>query len=563
MNYRKMLAEHISTRLQLEIPTDEILNLIEAPKFPEHGDLAFPCFRLAKSMRKPPAEIARQLSGQLQGDLFEKVSPAGPYVNFFLNKAKVSYDVISEIISKKDRYGELMIGSGQNVPIDMSSPNIAKPFSMGHLRSTVIGNAIANILQKCGYTPVRINHLGDWGTQFGKLITAYTAWGDEKKVTENPIKELLKLYVEFHEKAEDNPGLEQQGRDWFKKLEDGDDAALHLWQWFRDESLKEFNKIYDLLDVRFDSYHGEAFYNDKMEDVVKMIEAKGLLEEDQGAMVVKLDEESLPPSLIKKSDGATLYVTRDLAAAIYRHRMYDFAQAVYVVGGEQTLHFKQLKLVLKKLGMEWADTIVHVPFGMILKDGKKMSTRKGKLVLLEEVLAESIHLAETNILHKNPNLKNKAEVARQVGVGAVIFHDLRHERMNNIEFSLEEMLKFEGETGPYLQYTHARACSILRKAETFSQADFTEGLNDLLSWEVIKRLIDFPKSIERACLNYEPSVISKYLIDLAQSFNSYYGNVRILEENPELSARLQLVEAVAIVLKEGLNLLGLAAPAEM
>ncbi|MBM7691216.1 arginyl-tRNA synthetase [Peribacillus deserti] len=563
MDYQQNLAEHISQNLKLELTIEDVLKLIEAPKFAEHGDLAFPCFSLAKSMKKSPAVIAEQLAGQLGGDLFEKVSAAGPYVNFFLNKSKVSHDVLLEILEKKHHYGDLEMGGGKNIPIDMSSPNIAKPFSMGHLRSTVIGNALANILQKCGFTPIKINHLGDWGTQFGKLIVAYKAWGDEQKVKENPIKELLKLYIDFHEKAEKDPGLERQGREWFKKLEDGDQEALRLWKWFREESLKEFNKIYDLLNVQFDSYQGEAFYNDKMDDAVKMIDDSGLLVEDQGAMVVKLDEENLPPSLIKKSDGATLYVTRDLAAAIYRHQIYDFAQAVYVVGNEQTLHFKQLKLVLKKLGLQWSDHIVHVPFGMILKDGKKMSTRKGKVVLLEDVLSDSIKLAERNILAKNPHLQNKAEIARQVGVGAVIFHDLHHERMNTIEFSLEDMLKFEGETGPYLQYTYARARSILRKASILTKLDPTAGLKDPLAWEVIKLLIDFPKAVERAYHKYEPSIVSKYLIDLAQAFNRYYGNVRILEENAELQTRLQLVEAAAIVLKEGLALLGIAAPEEM
>ncbi|WP_026694002.1 arginine--tRNA ligase [Peribacillus kribbensis] len=562
MNYQLLAAEQIEAHIS-SLSKEEILSLMEIPKLSEHGDMAFPCFRLAKELRKSPAAIAEDLAGNLHHELFQTIVAAGPYVNFFLNKCVVSHAILTQILEEKDQYGNVNLGAGGKVPIDMSSPNIAKPFSMGHLRSTVIGNSIANILTKCGYTPVKINHLGDWGTQFGKLITAYKAWGDEEKVKANPIAELLKLYVDFHERADTDPDLIPQGREWFKKLENGNEEALHLWKWFREESLSEFNKIYQLLGVSFDSFLGEAFYNDRMEPVVDLLEEKGLLVEDEGAMVVKLDEEGLPPSLIKKSDGATLYVTRDLAAAMYRNTTYDFSKAVYVVGNEQSLHFKQLKLVLKKLGFDWADQMVHVPFGMILKDGKKMSTRKGKVVLLEKVLQESIQLAEKNILAKNPELNNKEEVARQVGVGAVIFHDLRNDRMNNIEFSLEDMLKFEGETGPYLQYTHARACSILRKAENPEWETQDAGLGDPMSWEIVKQLADFPKYIERACLKLEPSIISKYLIDLAQAFNSYYGNVRILEQDSSLKERLNLVCASALVLKEGMKLLGLEAPMEM
>lgn len=561
MDFKQQTASLISKELQ-ELDIETILSLLEVPKHPTQGDLAFPCFTLAKTLRKSPQIIAEELAQKLINGPYEQVNAVGPYVNFFLDKNDVSQLTLSTIMSAGSTYGNLELGHGENVPIDMSSPNIAKPFSLGHLRSTVIGASIANIVEKCGYTPVKINHLGDWGTQFGKLIEAYLSWGDEQKVKENPIKELLKLYVEFHEKVETDPSLDQKGRDWFKKLEDGDAEATRLWKWFRDESLKEFEKIYTLLGVEFDSFNGEAFYNDKMDEIVQIIEESGLLVEDKGAMVVKLEEEGLTPCLIKKSDGATLYVTRDLAAALYRKRTYDFAKVIYVVGNEQTLHFKQLKAVLKKLGFNWADDIVHVPFGMILKDGKKMSTRKGKVVLLEEVLNESINLAKQNITEKNPDLANKDEVARQVGVGAVIFHDLKNDRMNNIDFSLEDMLKFEGETGPYLQYSYARAQSILRKADYKEQTNIG-GLNDEWSWEVIKQLIQFPNTIEKAYNRLEPSVIAKYLIDLAQAFNSYYGHIRILEENTGLQSRLALVKAVTIVLEEGMRLLGLQAPKEM
>ncbi len=447
----------------------------------------------------------------------------------------------------------------------MSSPNIAKPFSMGHLRSTVIGNALALIVEKSGYQPIKINHLGDWGTQFGKLISAYKRWGDAEMVKKNPIKELLTLYVKFHAEAETDPALEDEGRSWFKKLEDGNQEALDLWQWFRDESLKEFSRIYDLMGVSFDSYAGEAFYNDKMDRIVELLEEKQLLVESDNAQVVELTEEELPPCLIKKSDGATLYATRDLAAALYRKEHYDFAQSLYVVGHEQSLHFKQLITVLKKMGFDWADRMVHIPFGMMLKDGKKMSTRKGKVVLLEEVLAESIDMARTNIEEKNPNLTNKEEVAKQVGVGAVIFHDLKNYRMNDIEFSLEEMLRFEGETGPYVQYTFARACSILRKAgwqptTAPSQAYQTAWEKE---WKVVSMLMEFPTSIKRACENYDPSQVAKYIVDLGQVFNKYYAEVKVLEESPERETRLALVYSVTVVLKEGLRLLGISAPEEM
>lgn len=561
MDIKLDVASHMNEVLKGDLNLETCLSLVETPKNKEHGDLAFPCFTLAKLWKQSPQKIAVTLADQLKDERYEDVKAIGPYVNFFLDKKSISERVMNTILTDQHQYGTLSLGHGENIAIDMSSPNIAKPFSMGHLRSTVIGASIANIIKKCGYTPVKINHIGDWGTQFGKLIVAYKAWGNEEKVKKSPISELLKLYIIFHEKAETEPELEQQGRDWFKKLEDGDEEATKLWKWFKEESLKEFEKIYELLGIQFDSFNGEAFYNDKMAEVIEIIENSGLLVEDQGAMVVKLEEEGLTPCLIKKSDGATLYVTRDLSAALYRYRTYDFAKAVYVVGNEQSLHFKQLKAVLKKLGFDWADDISHVPFGMIMKDGKKMSTRKGRVVLLEEVLAESIELARKNIENKNPDLNNKDEVAKQVGVGAVIFNDLKNDRMNNIEFSLEDILKFEGETGPYLQYTNARAHSILRKA--FTPASASAGLSDEYSFDIVKHLLAFPSVIERSFKKMEPSVIAKYLIDLAQSFNRYYGHIRILENDSELQNRLALIKSITIVLEEGMHLLGMEAPQEM
>jgi arginyl-tRNA synthetase len=564
MKYKQEFAKILFEALDQEIHLKDLEVIIEKPKNQQHGDLAFPCFTLAKLKRKSPTIIAQELSEKIQSPTIEKVEVVGAYINIFLNKKIVSEDTVADIIHQQEKYGALDIGNNRPVTIDLSSPNIAKPFSMGHLRSTVIGNSLAFIVEKCGYKPIRINHIGDWGTQFGKLITAYKLWGEAEKVKQNPIKELLTLYVKFHDEAERDPSLVEQGRNWFKKLEDGDVEAASLWQWFRDASLKEFSRIYELMNVQFDSYAGEAFYNDKMDTVVKLLEEKQLLVESDQAQVVELIDEELPPCLIKKSDGATLYATRDLAAALYRKENYDFDLSLYVVGNEQSLHFKQLIAVLEKMGYGWASKMVHIPFGMMLKDGKKMSTRKGKVVLLEEVLNESIEMARHNIEEKNPNLTNKEAVAKQVGVGAVMFHDLKNFRMNDIEFSLEEMLRFEGETGPYVQYTYARACSILRKAN-WKLEDTVQTISPSWEkeWKVVSLLTEFTNAIKRAYEQFDPSQIAKYIVDLAQAFNKYYGEVKILEDGLEQQARLALVYSVTVVLKEGLRLLGIEAPEEM
>ncbi|KEO84654.1 arginine--tRNA ligase [Tumebacillus flagellatus] len=572
MSYKNQIAAVIAPLANLE--EADTLRLLETPKDPKMGDLAFPCFQLAKTLRKAPPMIAAELKEKIQPALAEagvpvgNVEVVGAYINFFLDQEAVAQDVISNVLTAGDAYGAADLGHGANVTIDLSSPNIAKPFSMGHLRSTVIGNALANILAKLGYNPVRINHLGDWGTQFGKLIVAYKKWGSEEAVRKSPIPELLRLYVQFHDEAKADPSLEDQAREWFKKLEDGDVEATELWQWFRDESLKEFNKTYELMGIRFDSLHGEAFYNDKMDRVVTLLEEKGLLVEDEGAMVVKLDEFDMPPCLIKKSDGATLYATRDLAAALYRHDTYDFAKALYVVGGEQRLHFKQVFKVLEKLGYEWAKEMHHIPFGMMLKDGKKMSTRKGKVVLLDEVLQQAIDDVRQVIAEKNPNLENQDAVAKAVGVGAVIFHDLKNYRLNDINFSLEDMLTFEGETGPYVQYTHARACSILRKAGYEPASEKIQlpagALEGAESWAVVTMLLNFPHIVQRAGTEFDPSIIGKYAIDLAQAFNKFYAHVRVIADDQAVTAaRLHLVAATVQVLRTALNLLGLQAPQEM
>jgi arginyl-tRNA synthetase len=565
MKYVKQYSELLAAEINGVLSSSDIERLIEKPKFLHQGDLAFPCFQLAKFMRIPPVEIAKELSCRLQSgldDSIQHIEAVGGYINAYLNKSKVAKELLDEILQKKNHYGDLDMGKNQVVTIDLSSPNIAKPFSMGHLRSTVIGNALSLIYEKCGYKTVKINHLGDWGTQFGKLITAYKLWGSEEKVKENPIHELLALYIRFHEEAESQPQFEQEGRDWFRRLENGDAEALKLWKWFKDESLKEFNKIYDLMGIEFDSYAGEAFYNDKMEPIVETLKEKGLLVSSDGAQVVQLDDEELPPCLIKKSDGATLYATRDLAAAKYRFDEYSFVKSIYVVGNEQSLHFKQLKAVLAKIEFEWAEAITHVPFGMMLKDGKKMSTRKGKVVLLEDVLKDSIQLAEKNIEEKNPSLADKKNIAEMVGTGAIIFHDLKNFRMNDIEFSLEEMLKVEGETGPYVQYTNARAQSLLRKA-ALEDTNKPNNLEATAEWPVITELQAFPVIIRRSIERNDPSLLAKYILNLSQAFNKYYGEVRILEYDAERDARLQVVRSVNIVLEEGLRMLGIKAPKEM
>ncbi|MEK4441425.1 MULTISPECIES: arginine--tRNA ligase [Niallia] len=560
MNIKSELANVLASKLHVELSPEAIEQLLEKPKYAHLGDLAFPCFTLAKKLRKAPALIAEELSHKIESPLIDHVEVVGAYINIFLNQQLIASKVIKEVLEQKEHYGDLPKNKGV-MTIDLSSPNIAKPFSMGHLRSTVIGNALGLIAEKNGYTPIRINHLGDWGTQFGKLIVAYKRWGNEEEVRKNPIKELLKLYVKFHEKAEEDPSLNEEGRKWFNYLEQGNEEAINLWKWFRKESLEEFNKIYKLLGITFDSNDGEAFFNDKMERVVELLKEKQLLIESEGAQVVELED--FPPCLIKKSDGATLYATRDLAAAIYRQENYHFVKSLYVVGNEQTLHFKQLFQVLEKMGYDWAKGMAHIPFGMMLKDGKKMSTRKGKVVLLEEVLQAAIQLAEKNIEEKNPSLENKEEVANQVGTGAIIFHDLKHYRLTDIEFSLEDMLKFEGETGPYIQYTHARACSLLRKGNFIPPANLDNLQWDEVSFPIVKLLMDFPTTLEKANEHYDPSEVAKYVIDLAKTFNKYYAHIQILEENSGKTARLSLVYAVTVVLKEGLRLLGIAAPEAM
>jgi len=554
------VAKVLEQAIEGELTTVEITALLEKPKHQHLGDLAFPCFTLAKKMKQAPQQIAQSISEKIEHPFIQDVQVVGGYINFFVNQSAVTQQVLISIRDSGDNYAQAE-NNGQRVVIDFSSPNIAKPFSMGHLRSTVIGNALANIAQKNGYEVVRINHLGDWGTQFGKLIVAYLLWGSKEAIEEAPIQELLKLYVKFHDEAEQDEALNDKARAAFKALEDQDAEATALWEWFKNVSLVEFRGIYEQLSIEFDSLEGEAFYNDKMQTVVEELHAKQLLTVSDGANVVELDDE-MPPCLITKQDGATLYATRDLAAAFYRQKHYRPEKIFYVVGNEQTLHFKQFFKVIDKMGYSWAKRLQHVPFGMILKDGKKMSTRKGRVILLKDVLDEAVQTAKQNIEDKNPTLSNIEEVAQQVGVGAVIFNDLKNFRMNDIEFSLEQMMNFEGETGPYVQYTYARISSLLEKAQFTS---FNLEVTDLeeQAWPAILCLQDYPKAVKEAYEQADPSIIAKYVLQLARAFNKYYGHTKILVEDSAKESRLLFCYCVATVLQDGLKLLGLKAPRDM
>ena len=555
------LKEHIE-----ELTLEEITALIEVPPNKDMGDFAFPCFKLAKVFRKAPNMIAAELSEKIEAKgVISNVTPLGGYINFFVNKSQLAETVIKDVLTKKEKYGHSDLGKDKTIVIDFSSPNIAKPFHIGHIRTTVIGNALYKIYDSQGYNTVRINHLGDYGTQFGKLIVAFKLWGNKEAVEANPIPELLKLYIQFHDEAEKHPEMEDEARAWFTKLENGDKEAKELWQWFRDESLKEFARVYDLLDIEFDSYNGESFYSDKMDRVIDIIKDKGLLQESQGTNIVDLEEYNMPPALITKNDGSTLYMTRDLAAALYRKENYDFEKCIYVVGSQQSLHFQQLFKVLELVGFEWAKDMVHVPFGMVALEEGTMSTRKGRVVFLEDVLKQAIEKTKETMLAKNPNALNVDEIAKQVGVGAVVFQELSNSRIKDYTFSWSRTLSFEGETGPYVQYTHARCCAVLRKAEEEVTTDINyELLNDVDSAEVLKVIASFNKTILNAMRKNEPHIITRFVLDLAQAFNKFYHDNSILVEDAELrKARLALVCATRQVLENGLKLLGMQAPERM
>lgn len=552
----------LDTLLEWEKGTAE--PMLELPPDPEWGDAAFPCFSLAKTLRKAPQQIASELAERFALEGVE-AEAAGPYLNFRLNRTAYAVSLLRQAEKQPG------FGTRQTVVIDMSSPNIAKPFGVGHLRSTVIGAALYRMYAEAGDRPISVNHLGDWGTQFGKQITAYKRWGSEEKLKASPIRESLDLYVKFHDEAPHDPSLETEAREWFRKLEDGDEEARRLWRYFVDVSLAEFDRMYERLGVSFDKVLGESFYNDKMGAVVDELRERGLLEESDGAQVVRLDEEDMPPCLILKSDGTTIYPTRDLATAIYRHDQLGAQQLLYVVGAEQTLHFRQVFAVLRKMGREWADDCAHIPFGLMKFEGKKMSTRRGKVVFLEEVLDEAVARAAAIIDDKNPQLRDRADVAEAIGIGAIIFGDLKNNRIGEIDFSLEEAVQFEGETGPYVQYTHARACSMLRKASTVLFAEsvslseaLAEYVWDEASWELLKRLSDHEAELQRGLRRHEPSVLARYALDLAKLFNRFYHHNKVLTETGyERTVRLELTRLAALRLQRSLGLLGIRSPEEI
>ncbi len=565
------LAELLSGMID-GLEASDIREMIEIPPDSSMGDFAFPCFRLAKTMRKAPQMIAADLAEKLAGnEAFSKVENVNAYVNFFMNKAEVASAAVDAVIKAGAAYGGSDQGNGKTVCIDYSSPNIAKPFHIGHIRSTVIGNSLYKIFDSLGYNVVRINHLGDYGTQFCKMIVAYRKWGSKEEVEAEPIKSLLKYYVKFHEEAEKDPALEDEARHTFTLLENGAEEETALWQWFRDESLKEFNYVYDLLGITFDSYAGESFYSDKMDRVVDILESKGLLKDSDGTQIVDLSEYNMTPALIKKKDGSTLYITRDLAAVLYRKETYDFDKCIYVVASQQNLHFQQLFKIVSLMGFDWADKCVHVPFGMVSLEDGTMSTRKGKVVFLLDVLTKAIEKTKEVIAEKNVAEEDIDQTAKDVGIGAVMFQELSNNRIKDYVFSWDKVLNFEGETGPYVQYTHARACSVLRNAGASAEAVLNgtakpdmKYITGEAAYELVKAIASFPEVVQDAAAKYEPSVVTRHIIDVAQFFNKFYHDEHILVDNEEeKQAKLALVYAAKQTIANGLALLGIAAPERM
>ena len=570
-NQKKQLAETLAGVLE-NITADEIGKLIETPPDSSMGDFAFPCFKLAALYRKAPQKIAEETAEKLQGtEGYSEIRNVNAYVNFFMDRAATSSSVISEAIEKGENYGNSDLGANRPVIVEFSSPNIAKPFHIGHLRSTVIGNSMAKIYKALGYDVIRINHLGDYGTQFGKMIVAYRRWGNEEEVRSEPIKTLLKYYVRFHDEAEKDPSLEDEARATFTKLERGEKEEVELWQWFREESLKEFSYVYDMLGIEFDSYAGESFYSDKMDRVVDMMQEKGLLKESEGAMIVDLEEYGMPPALIRKSDGSTLYITRDIAAAIYRKETYDFYRNIYVVASQQNLHFKQWFKIIELMGFDWADQCVHVPFGMVSLEDGTMSTRHGKVVFLLDVLNKAVEKTREIIAEKNVPAEDLDQTARDVGVGAVMFQELSNNMIKDYTFSWDKVLNFDGETGPYVQYTHARCASVIRKAGEDADAILTGQVKPDLSltgsdvvYELVKAIGRFPSVVREAGERYEPSLITRHITDVAELFNKFYHDEYILvEDREERLARIAIVIATKLTLKNGLALLGVSAPDRM
>lgn len=568
-DFKKEISKIIAKNIELS--EEELYQVIEIPKDTTMGDYAFPCFKLAKQMHKAPQIIATELKEKFDfgdSDIVEKIEVAGGYLNFYLNKNSVIKEVIEEFSKKGDKFGSSKIGEKKKVVIDYSSPNIAKPFHIGHLRSTVIGASLYKIYEFLGYKCIGVNHLGDWGTQFGKLIEGYKRWGDEYDIDSNPIEELTKIYIRITNACKEDESILEECRNNFKKLEDGDPYCKNLWEKFRAVSLKEFNRIYDLLGVKFDSYNGEAFYTDKMSEVIEMLDKSGKLVESQGAKIIDLEDKGMAPCMIVKSNGSTTYDTRDLAAILYRARTYDYDKILYVVAYEQNLHFKQIFEVAQLLDMDdkYKKNLEHVPFGMVRLKTGKMSTREGNVVKLEEILNESIARAKSIIEEKNPNLENKDDVAKKVGLGAVIFNDLSNNRIKDEIFDWDLMLNFNGETGPYVQYIYVRTKGILEKAGYIPKYEDLnlKNITDESSMNVIKLLYQFGDIVKMAADKNEPSIISRYLIDLAQRFSSFYTENHIIGEQKDIQdARLYLTNMVGTVLKQGLNLLGIEVPNKM
>lgn len=548
------------------LTAEDISSLIEIPPKPELGDFAFPCFRLAKTMRKAPQMIAGDIKDAIgEVDFLDDIQVQGAYLNFFVNREMFVKSMVEAAIA--DDFGSSDIGEGQTICIDYSSPNVAKNFHVGHLRTTIIGNSLYKIFSKLGYNVVRINHLGDWGTQFGKLIVAYKAWGDEETVKRDGVAELMKLYVKFHEEADKNPALNDEARAWFTKMEHGDEEALRIWQWFKDISLIEYKRTYELLGMDFDYYLGESFYRDKTADVVKRLSDAGLLTESEGAQIVNLEEYDMAPCLILKNDGSSIYATRDLAAIFYRKETYHFSKCLYVTGQEQKLHFAQVFKVVELLGNEWAkDQLVHIPYGLVSLEGAKLSTRSGNVIYAEDILLEAISKIKEIIEEKNPDIPDKEETAKKIGVGAVIFNDLYNQRIKDVSFKWEKLLNFDGETGPYVQYTYARCSSILRKVTDFvpdGAIDYTL-LTDTESMDLLKEIFRFPKVVYDASEKYEPSVVARFAVDVAQSFNKFYNANRINVEDKALrDARMTLVYLTRKTIRDALLLLGIECPEQM
>ena len=572
IDFKKEIAEIIAKNLE-GLTEDEIKSMIEIPQDQSMGDYAFPCFRLAKTMRKAPNLIAAELAEKLQGEqLFSEISPVNAYVNMFVSREEMMKSTVSEVLEEKENFGRSDIGGNKKVIVEFSSPNIAKPFHIGHIRSTVIGNSLSKIYDALGYDVFKINHLGDYGTQFGKMICAYRRWGNREDVINSPIKTLLGYYTKFHVEVEEHPELEDEARAIFTKLEQGSKEEVELWQWFREESLKEFQRVYDMLGIEFDSYNGESFYSDKMPRFEKELSDKGLLQESNGAQVVDLEEYKLGTALIKKSDGSSLYITRDIAAAVYRKENYDFYKNIYVVATQQNLHFQQLFKILELMGYDWANQCVHVPFGMVRLEEGTMSTRHGRVVFLEDVLNGAIEKTREIIEEKNPNIENLEEITSQVGIGAVVFNELSNNRIKDYTFKWDQILNFDGETGPYVQYTHARCASLLRKAgeDIVAKAQDPKNVDFALlsksdsAYELTKLIYAFPGVVEQAGEKYEPSIITRHIIDIAQCFNKFYHDEHIIvDDEVEKISKIALVIATKRVIATGIGLLGMKAPERM